>query len=175
MADLDAGGSGNPAPDNGDALYLEALEYQRKQLSMVQWLRADYVKRLNQLTDEQWPGNVGMDEKKRLAEIEDIRQRLGNMESWDATYLKNIAEIERLYKQTRDLRTIKEGAGKAQARIRSKREQKAFASLISRCFNPYCEWERNHVSDLLTLVLWPERSSWFFRLCNRVHALLHHH
>lgn len=153
MADSTDNNSAVPAPDDRDSVYLRALENERQRLRAIETLREDYVRHLNELLDENWPGNVGTDEAKRLAEIDDIRQRLRSMESWDEHYRQRIAEGEDIYRRKKNLEAIGKAARERQAGIRNKREQQALDSLISRSFNPTCDWDRNHATELLTLAL----------------------
>jgi hypothetical protein len=174
MADSTDNNSESPAPDDEDSVYLRALEDERQRLMAVKTLREGYVRHLNELSDENWPGNVGKDEAQRFAEIDDIRQRLRNMASWDEHYRQRIAEGEDIYRRKKDLEAIGKAARERQAAIKNKRQQQALDSLISRSFNPTCDWDRKHVKELFTLALWPERSSLLFRLRNRVHTVFHH-
>jgi len=161
---------GQATSDDGkDAEFLKALEEERSRLRAVQSLRESYIEQLNKLSDRNWIGNRGVDETKRLAEIEDIKARLQNMQSWDAHYIQRIAEGEDLYRRIKGVQELQQTAEERQVAVTGKRELQALNSLIDRSYNPICEWDRKHS---LTLALWPHRSTWIFRLRNRIHLLV---
>jgi hypothetical protein len=95
-----------PTPDDEDAQFLKALEEERGRLIGVRNLREHYIERLNELSDRNWAGNSGVDETNRLGEIEDIKTRLQNMESWDAQYIQRIAEGEEIFRKKKSCRNL---------------------------------------------------------------------
>jgi len=54
----------------------KAYEKRSKRATDIRQLKAYYLRRLDELSDDRWPGNGGTDEAARLAEIEDLGQRL---------------------------------------------------------------------------------------------------
>ena len=52
---------------------------------------------------------------------------------------------------------------------------KAVNKLIERAFNPTCWWDRRNQIGLLTLAIKPTESTWFFRVAERLHSLVHRH
>jgi hypothetical protein len=134
-----------------------------------------YIERLNELSDRNWAGNSGVDETNRLGEIEDIKTRLQNMELWDAQYIQRIAEGEEIFRKKKELQEFKRAAEQRQSAVTNRRELQALNSLIARSFNPTCDWDRKHTTELITLALWPDRSTRIFRLRNSIHMLMHRH
>jgi len=167
--------STNSVSADEDTLFLNALEDERRSLKAVQNLRKDYIQRLEELSDESWFKNNGTDEANRLAKIDDIRKHLRDMESWDSHHIQRIAEGENLYREMRDLKGFSKAAQERQSAVKNEREQQALDKLIAKAFNPTCGWDRKHITELITLAWWPERSSWLFQLRNRMHMLMHRH
>jgi hypothetical protein len=48
-------------------------------------------------------------------------------------------------------------------------------SLSNRALNPQCAFDRKHSSTLYKLALVPNEVSWYFKLREKLHGIIHHH
>jgi hypothetical protein len=59
------------------------------------------------------------------------------------------------------------------ASLTSAEEKAKVDALIARAFQPNCEFDRKHLTSLLTLALQPNEVSWQFRVRESLHRLFH--
>jgi hypothetical protein len=59
--------------------------------------------------------------------------------------------------------------------IKNEAEKKEVSMLIDRSFQPKCEFDRKHSSLLATLAIKPDEVSWYWKLRERIHRVVHHH
>jgi hypothetical protein len=57
----------------------------------------------------------------------------------------------------------------------SKEEQMEVEALSKRAITPQCAFDRKHREEIYALALFPDTVSWFFKLRERLHRLIHHH
>lgn len=163
----------NPTSEDDDALYIRTLEQLQLQLSAIQRARAFCVERFNRLRSPQSEGD--MLDADRLAEIEDLRQRLQNLAAAEADCTGRITEAEDLEHRYQAMREFEKAALERRATIKNEREKQAVDALLKRAFSDACGWDRKHKSQLFTLALKPKESSWIFRLQNWLHLRVHRH
>jgi hypothetical protein len=59
--------------------------------------------------------------------------------------------------------------------VKNENEKKEFDSLIKRSFDPQCAFDRKHTGLLFDLAIAPQTVSWYGKLRERFHRLVHHH
>ncbi len=59
--------------------------------------------------------------------------------------------------------------------IKSKAEEKEVTMLFNRYAQPECEFDRKHGAKLAQLALKPDEVSWYWKLRERIHRVVHHH
>ncbi len=82
--------------------------------------------------------------------------------------------VRELVEKRDDLLRLKEAIEKRIANI-SKEEQLEVEALSKRALDPKCSFDRKHTDLLYTLALSPEHVSWYWKLRERLHRLVHYH
>jgi hypothetical protein len=59
--------------------------------------------------------------------------------------------------------------------VKNENEKRELDSLIKRSFSPQCTFDRKHTSLLFDLAIAPQTVSWYGKLRERFHRLVHHH
>jgi hypothetical protein len=73
------------------------------------------------------------------------------------------------------LNRIEQAARERSKAIKSPDEDKEVTMLLNRAVLPECEFDRKHSSMLAALALKPNEVSWYWKLRERVHRIVHHH
>lgn len=73
------------------------------------------------------------------------------------------------------LNRVAEAARERSKSIKSEAEQKEVNTLIQRSLNPQCEFDRRHATKLATLAIKPNEVSWYWKLRERIHRVVHPH
>jgi hypothetical protein len=85
-----------------------------------------------------------------------------------------ITNLETL-KTIEALDAVEKAARERSKSIRSESERAEVNMLIDRSFQPKCEFDRKHSILLATLAIKPDEVSWYWRLRERIHRIVHHH
>jgi hypothetical protein len=59
--------------------------------------------------------------------------------------------------------------------VKNETEQKELDVLIDRSFQPKCAFDRKHHQLLFQLAIDPREVSWYWKLRERIHRVVHHH
>jgi hypothetical protein len=73
------------------------------------------------------------------------------------------------------LDAVEKAARERSKSIRSDAERAEVNMLIDRSFQPKCEFDRKHSTLLATLAIKPDEVSWYWKLRERIHRIVHHH
>jgi hypothetical protein len=82
--------------------------------------------------------------------------------------------LRELIEKRDKVQSLKEAIEKRIANV-SKEEQLEVEALSKRAINPQCTFDRKHTEQLYALALFPKQVSWYFKLRERLHRLIHHH
>lgn len=85
--------------------------------------------------------------------------------------MTNIEALETIEALTR----VEEAARERTKTIKSEAEQQEVNMLIKRSLNPECEFDRKHSTMLAALAIKPDEVSWYWKLRERLHRIIHHH
>ena len=82
--------------------------------------------------------------------------------------------VEELRAKLENLESLKDAI---QARLDNASEavKLEVEALSKRAINPQCSFDRRHREELYALALFPDQASWFFKLRERIHRMVHHH
>lgn len=73
------------------------------------------------------------------------------------------------------LNRVEEAVRDRSKSIKSEAEDKEVTALINRAAQPTCEFDRKHSASLFALAVKPGEVSWYFKLRERIHRVVHHH
>jgi hypothetical protein len=59
--------------------------------------------------------------------------------------------------------------------VKNDTEKRELDALIKRHFSPQCGFDRKHGNILFHLAIDPSRVSWYWKLRERIHRIVHHH
>jgi hypothetical protein len=73
------------------------------------------------------------------------------------------------------LDVLEKAARERSKTIKSPAEDKEVTMLLNRAVQPECEFDRRHSARLAQLALRPDTVSWYWKLRERIHRIVHHH
>jgi hypothetical protein len=73
------------------------------------------------------------------------------------------------------LNNIEDACRERMKSVKDEAESKELARLIDRAFQPKCAFDRKHSTMLAALAIKPDEVSWYWKLRERIHRLVHHH
>jgi hypothetical protein len=124
----------------------------------------------NSVRPVRWAGDDGVERIPAVTVDDVLRVAHADSLTPDGTQ-SNLESLEALESISR----LKNAVANRMRAVKNETEKRELDALIKRSFSPECVFDRKHTKLLFDLAIDPQRVSWYWKLRERIHRIVHHH